>query len=298
VRSGTNDFELSDELRAWASRHCFDIHQNRIITNSIIAKALDDFRRSAKKDNKKDSIALQKRGHRNRVTAEEIPLFQRCLYECSQEYEMIQETDREGRLELTQEQMIPRLIEQVVLIGSYNSFYMTVGVSQVLHNYVPEETMRIYECLVQYMRDEKELWDVRRQKSRTMDILDGRFEGLLIKDERSKKERWYKPMDHQESYEHLVEGWLDRLKPLVSSNAQHCVVPIPTSTHHVSIPELLFDANDPNDEQPYEMRRMHVLLHPPCFSRVAIALGLSDPKERRNIPEFNLCKQETVETCS
>jgi hypothetical protein len=298
-KSGGRDFELTDQLRAWANRHCSDIHQNRIITNSIIAQALDDFRRSAKKDNRKDAIALQKRGHRNRVTAEEIPLFQRCLYERSIEYEIFQEIEhREGRLELTQEQVVPRLIEQVIVLGFYNTFKMTVGVSQILHNYDPAETLRIYECLVQYTRNEKQLADVRRQKSKTMDLLDRRFGNFLTKDERFKKERWYKPMVHQENHSGIVNHWLNRLKPLADSSSNGCIVPAPTSTLHVNIPELLFKDSDPNNEQPYEMRRMHVLLHPPCFSRLARALELPDPEERRNIPEFSLCKMEMVETCS
>lgn len=290
------DLELNEALLAWAVKHCFDIHQNRIIAKRILAQAVDEFRRSAKRNEKKDSVELQRREHRNRVSPEQDALFQRCIYECSIAYEILEE--KESR-EFTQEQLIPRLMEQVVLLGYYNSFHMTVGVCQVLHNYDPKETLRVYECLVQYTRDGKDERDVSRRKSKTMNDLYNRFGDLLVEDRHSKREKWYKPVDRQEKYVALVEEWLNRLIPFVSNTIpEYCVSPVPTSTHHVSIPELLFQGSNPNDEQPFEMRRMHVLLHPPCFSKVTSELGLDDPTERRNIPEFNLCSVEMIEPCS
>ncbi|HEV7397315.1 MAG TPA: hypothetical protein VGN86_12450 [Pyrinomonadaceae bacterium] len=302
------DLALNEELRAWAYQHCVEIHQNRIITKRIISEAAHQFSLTAKRNDRKDSIALEKRAHRNRVTPERFSEFQRCVFDCSKKYEMDEEEEhREGRLELTPEQMIARLIEQVVFIGFYNSFWMTVGVSQILHKYDAEETLRIYDCLVQYTRPEKQLWDIRRQKSNTMDDLDKRFGYLLIKDDRSKRERKYKRLENQAAYENIVEHWLDRLKPLAPSQApQRCIfdevrrVPIAASEtpNQVIIPELLFVGSDPNDEQSFEMLRMHVLLHPPCFSRLTTKLGLEAPRERRNIPAFNLCRLEMAETCS
>jgi hypothetical protein len=287
-----DDFELSDELRAWAERHCSAIHKNSIITKKIISDALDEFRRSAKKDVRKDSIPLKKRGHRNRVSPDEFSLFQRCLYDCSQEYEKLEEIEhREGRRLLTQEDMLARLIEHVVLIGFYNSFYMTVGVCQVLHNYRPDETIRIYGALVQYTRQEKELWDFRRQKSKIMDSLDKRFGDFLKKDERSKRDRRYKPIDHQQNYAGIFKHWLNRLKPLTPPSVfpRACVVPPETNNHlRVNISDLLFDGDDPDGEHPYETLRIHALLHPPCFSSLTKVLHLDAPELRWNMPEFNL----------
>jgi hypothetical protein len=287
------DFYLSDDLRAWAVRHCSDIHKNRIITNRIISDALDEVRRSAKKDDRKDSIPLKKRDHRNRVSPDQFSLFQRCLYDCSQEYEKLEEIEhREGRLILTQEDMLARLIEHIVLVGFYNSFYMTVGVCQVLHNYSPEETIRIYGALVQYTR-EKGPWDFSRRKSRIMDILDVRFGDFLIKDERLKRDRRYKPIDRQRDYASIFKHWLNRLQPLTPPNVfpRTCVVPSETNSPlHVDIPELLFEDDNPDGEHPFETLRMHALLHPPCFSNLVKALDLDAPELRWNMPEFNLAQ--------
>lgn len=291
AKNSGDDFELSDDLRTWAVRHCSDIHKNRIITKRIISDALDEFRRSAKKDERKDSISLKKRGHRNKVSPDQFSLFQRCLYGCSQEYEKLEEMEhREGRLVLTQEEMLARLIEHIVLIGFYNSFYMTVGVCQVLHNYSPEETIRIYGALVQYTR-EKGPWDFSRRKSKIMDILDARFGDFLIKDERSKRDRRYKPIDHQQHYASIFKHWLNRLQPLtpLSVFPRACVVPPETNSPlHVDIPELLFEGDNPDGEHPFETLRMHALLHPPCFSNLVRVLGLDAPELRWNMPEFNL----------
>jgi len=55
---------------------------------------------------------------------------------------------------------------------------------------------------------------------------------------------------------------------------------------------LLFKGDLPDQEHATELNRIHTLLHPSCFSRLVLGLGLASPDQRLDVPCFFLSSDE------
>lgn len=233
------------------------------------------------------SERTQRRKYRTKVSMSELHLLQRLVYIESEPYERAQE--QSNLTTLSEEDMIIRFIKHLVRITiRRNSFYVTLGLSRLLHNYSTAETMEIYNLVVQDPDRLKDDSYYRSCKGRLMNELRERFGDLLkiVRGQRG-EERFY-IRDDPDRYVGLVKKCLLLFTPWKT----RCVLPETFNPMEETIPHLTFEGDDPDREHPIELNRIHSLLHPDCYSRLIGALGFDPPEKRLALPYFSLSKEE------
>ena len=71
-----------------------------------------------------------------------------------------------------------------------------------------------------------------------------------------------------------------------------CVLPADFDPIKSVVTPLLFKGNLPDEEHATELNRIHTLLHPSCFRRLVLGLGLASPDQRLDVPCFFLSSDE------
>ncbi|MCM3906469.1 MAG: hypothetical protein ND866_32680 [Pyrinomonadaceae bacterium] len=226
-------------------------------------------------------------GFRNKVTFNELHLLQRLIYIESEVYEKEKEQTSSGAA-LGKEDMIVRFIKHLVRITlKRNSFYVTLGMSRLLYNYTTQETMRIYNVVVQDPERVKDDYYYRSRKGVLMQEIKERFGDLIKISHGQRGEERFQAEPEREQFADLVRECLSFFTPW----ATPCLVPAGFDPISDSIPSLLFEGSDKEDQ--IEVNRIHAALHPNCYQRLIEALGFPLPDQRLELPHFFLSNENS-----
>lgn len=223
------------------------------------------------------------RAARTKVSLSELHMLQRLIYIESEIYERIAEERQKESL--GQMHMIIRFIKHLVKnTMKRNSFYVSLGLSRVLYNYTTPEAIEIYNSVVQDPERARENYYYRSQKAGLMRELKERFgDRLRIRKAKHGEER-FETQEDPVHYLELIRTCLLQFMPWHSK----CVLPADFNPITSVVAPLLFKGNHPDEEHSIEMNRIHTLLHPNCFGRLVLALGLDSPDQRLEVPYFFL----------
>jgi hypothetical protein len=220
--------------------------------------------------------------HRTKVSLSDLHLLQRLIYIESEPYEK----EREGLQDQgtpDEDLMLIHFIKHLVRITiKRNSFYVTLGVSRLLHNYSTAETMEIYNVAVQDPERVKDDYYYRSRKGRLIQEMKERFGPLINVIRGPRGQERFETQDSPEDYVELVTECLNQFAPW---NTQ-CPVPVEFDPIGDEIRPLTFNGSDVEDK--IEINRIHAIIHPSCYGRITKALELELPARRLDIPHFFL----------
>jgi hypothetical protein len=284
-----NDLVLDDLIRA-AFQLAYFIHENRATAMHIAISALRKLRVASTAQGRRAYYTPTGqsgyRATRTKVSLSNLHLLQRLVYIESEIYERIAE---ERQWELGQMDMIIRFIKHLVRITiKRNSFYVSLALSRVLHDYTTAEAIEIYNCVVQDPERSRENYYYRSQKAALMRELKERFGDMLRIRKAKHGEERFEPQEDSASYLELINACLLQFMPWQSK----CVLPADFDPIKSVVTPLLFKGNLPDEEHATELNRIHTLLHPRCFGRLVLGLGLASPDQRLNVPSFFLSSDE------
>jgi hypothetical protein len=220
--------------------------------------------------------------HRTKVSLSELHLLQRLIYIESEPYERAREQLLDQDAPDEGEMLIHFIKHLVKMTIKRNSFYVTLGISRLLHNYSTAETMEIYNVAVQDPERVKDDYYYRSRKGRLIQEMKERFGALINVSRGSRGEERFQTHDSPEEFVELVFECLDQFSPWNTS----CPVPVEFDPIENEIRPLAFNGN--GDEDKVEINRIHAILHPDCYGRVTKALRLELPARRLDIPYFFL----------
>ncbi len=222
----------------------------------------------------------QARKARNKVSFDEPHLLQRLVYIESEPFEREKEEQRET---LCETDLLIFFIKHLVKITvRRNSFYVTLGVSRVLHNYSTSETMEFYNLVMQDPDRIGEESYYRAAKGRVMQEVKERFGTWLTIARGQRGEERFLSQENASPFTELIRDSLQHFTPWMTK----CVVPQNFTPLDQDIPALTFADSDPDGEHCVEVRRIHSILHPDCFERLAMALQYEPPGSRLEVPKF------------
>jgi hypothetical protein len=183
--------------------------------------------------------------------------------------------------------MIVRFVKHLTRVTlRRNSFYVTVGVTRLLHGYSTAAALDLHGLVSQEpVRLPTDDYCRSRKKLLMKEMLE-RFGALLNVVRGAHGEHRFRCHESTARWAALVEACLRRFTPWGST----CPLPRRLETPMVDLPELSFEAADPDREHAVEVSRIHSILHPPCFARLTAALGLPPPAQRLTVPRFCLCQ--------
>jgi hypothetical protein len=221
-------------------------------------------------------------GFRSKVTFNELHLLQRLVYIESEVHEKQKEQAGSGP-GLGKEDMIIHFIKHLVRITlKRNSFYVTLGMSRLLYNYTTQETMGIYNVVVQDPERVKDDYYYRSRKGVLMQEIKERFGDLVRISHGPRGEERFQAEPESGCYAQLVRECLSFFTPWSTP----CLVPAGFDPITDSIPSLIFGGSAKEDQ--IEVNRIHAALHPNCYERLIKALGFHLPDQRLEVPHFFL----------
>ena len=292
-------FDLAFEL-------AYCIHVNKEVAFFVAEDALDGLplMLGNQERHRKPSERLRgfwKGGERTRPIRKTIKLNERqmlqwLVYKHSESWE--RQTERgEGLYLPTEEDMIVRYLEHLVFITlRRGSFYVTLAVGQLLHQFDRRETRLFYDILTQSDSARmKDMGYIGKQRLELLERICRRFDEIIqtVKTASGEKHLVMRPATPEVI--HLVHKSLRRFAPWDTA----CIVK--SGFDITDIPGLYF-SGDGGDEDLIEMDRIHTLLDPECFARFIEGLSkyvrtlpgnnqdkgcnYDSPNERLAVPQF------------
>ena len=266
----------------------FYIHVNKEVAFFVAEDAVDGLASTLGRqgENRKPSERLRgylKWGERTRpvrttVRLSEAQMLQWLVYKQSEPWE--RETERgEGLYLPTEEDMIVRYVEHLVFLTlRRGSFYVTLAVGALLHQFSRRETRLFYDILTQSdLARMKDTSYIGKQRLEMLEKVSQRF-GHMIRTVMSpgdEKQFVTRPTTHWVI--DLVKESLRRFAPWGAT----CVVR--QGFEVTDIPGLYFSGDGSSDEDQVEMDRIHTLLDPECFAQFVDGLA----KYVRSLPVDN-----------
>jgi hypothetical protein len=217
---------------------------------------------------------------RTKVSLSELHLLQRLVYVESEPYE--REEEQRQNAAIDEERLIARYIKHLINITLMrNSFHVTLGVSRLLYNYTTGEGMKLYDLIMQDPERAKDDAYWRERKARLMRELKERFDQSLEVVRGLHGEERFQTREDSARHLGLVKQCLQMFTPWDTP------CPLPGSgLAPGKIEALTFRGSDPDEEHQIEVARMHAVIHPVCYERLASGLGLDPPAKRLEIPKF------------
>jgi hypothetical protein len=217
-------------------------------------------------------------GSRNTILFNELHLLQRLIYIESEPYEAAVE---QGGSSVGEEELVIHFVKHLTKKTiKRNSFYVTLGLSRLLHSYTTAETMEIYNAVIQDPDRVKDDYYYRSRKGVLVQELKQRFGDLINICRGPRGEERFQPHDDQHRFVELVRECLNYFTPWQTP----CLVPAGIDPIIDGIPS--FSAIKENEEDKIEVHRIHAILHPDCFKSLTANLGLDAPETRLEIPRF------------
>ena len=263
------------------------IHVNKEVAFFVAEDALDELplMLGNQEKNRKPADRMSgfwKWGERSRpirqtVRLSESQMLQWLVYKQSESWERQSETGS-GLYLPTEEDMILRYLEHLVFLTlRRGSFYVTLAIGQLLHQFDRRETRLLYDILTQSDSARmKDLSYIGKQRLELLGRICHRFDHMVhtVKTPGREKQLVMRPTNG--SATSLVHECLRRFTPWDTA----CV--LRTGFDVTDIPGFYFHAESV-DEDPIEMDRIHTLVDPTCFARFVEGLR----KYARQLPDDN-----------
>lgn len=230
-------------------------------------------------------------GIRNKALFSDLHLLQRLIYGESEPYERQKELaaqhEQPGVLAdghpAHEEDLLVYFIKHLVRITTKrNAFYVTLGVSRLLHSYSTLETMEIYNAVIGEPERVKDDYYYRSRKAVLMHEMYQRFGQLIRACRQRRGEERFETQQGSSEQRSLVRECLRLFTPWDTQ----CPVPRDFDPFKTVIARLTSKSSD--DENRIEVNRIHAVLHPDCLGRLVAAFGYSPPEERMELPRFFL----------
>jgi hypothetical protein len=264
-------FNRAFELAYW-------IHVNKEVAFFIAEDALDELPLVLGSQGKNRQPAERLRGFwkggerarpiRQTIRISETQMLQWLVYKQSDSWE--RQTERgEGLYLPTEEDMIVRYIEHLVFNAlRRGSFYVTLAVGPLLHQFDRRETRLFYDVLTQSDSARmKDMSYIGKQRLELLEKLCRRFDQMIHTVSKSGDEKQFVARPSAEWIIDLVHECLRHFTPWDTK----CVVEPGFDLTYIA--GFYFSGTDDTDEDPVEMNRIHTLLHPECFARFAEGLS-------------------------
>ncbi len=228
-------------------------------------------------------------GIRSKALFSDLHLLQRLIYVESEPYERQKERAalagptgvRADDAPASEEDLLVYFIKHLVRITTKrNAFYVTLGVSRLLHSYSTLETMEIYNAVIGEPERVKDDYYYRSRKAVLMHEMCQRFGELIRACRQRRGEERFETQQGSSEQRSLVREGLRLFTPWDT----HCHVPRDFDPLKSVIAALISKSNA--DENEVEVNRIHAVLHPECFERLVAAFGYSTPAERMELPRF------------
>jgi len=228
-------------------------------------------------------------GIRNKALFSDLHLLQRLIYGESEPYERQKELAaqpgppgvRADGDPANEEDLLVYFIKHLVRITTKrNAFYVTLGVSRLLHNYSTLETMEIYNAVIGEPERVKDDYYYRSRKAVLMNEMYQRFGQLIRACRQRRGEERFETQQSSSEQRSLVRECLRKFTPWDTQ----CPVPRDFDPFRTVIARLTSKSSD--DENKVEVHRIHAVLHPDCFGRLVAAFGYCPPEERIELPRF------------
>lgn len=228
-------------------------------------------------------------GIRNKTLFSDLHLLQRLVYGESEPYERQKELAAQAAPPgvhadgdpASEEDLLVYFIKHLVRITTKrNAFYVTLGVSRLLHSYSTLETMEIYNAVIGEPERVKDDYYYRSRKAVLMQEMYQRFGQLIRACRQRRGEERFETQQGSSEQRSLVRECLRLFTPWDT----RCPVPRDFDPLRTVIARLTSKNSD--DENRVEVNRIHAVLHPDCFGRLVAAFGYSPPEERMELPRF------------
>ena len=205
---------------------------------------------------------------RKTIRLNEPQMLQWLVYRQSEAWERLTERG-EGFYLPSEEDLIVRYLEYLVFISlRRGSFYVTLAVGALLHQFDRRETRLFYDILTQ--SDSARLKDtnyIGKQRLEMLDKVSGRFGEMIQTVGRPGDEKQFEALPLTPPVTKLVNETLRRFKPWETT----CV--IAPGFDVTDIPALYFSETSASDEELIELHRIHTVLDPECLATFADGLG-------------------------
>jgi len=232
-------------------------------------------------------------GIRNKALFSDLHLLQRLVYVESEPYERQKERAGQAQTQATPpgvpalgdpasaEDLLVYFTKHLVRITTKrNAFYVTLGVSRLLHSYSTLETMELYNAVIGEPERVKDDYYYRSRKAVLMHEMYQRFGELIRACRQRRGEERFETQQSSSEQRSLVRECLRLFTPWDTQ----CPVPRDFDPLKSVIVSLTSKSNA--DENKIEVNRIHAILHPDCFARLVAAFGYGPPEERMELPRF------------
>ena len=291
TRTGMERNALMEVSIARAFQLAYFIHGDKETALNIATEAFAKLEVAAAAQDKRlyytpTGRAARAERFRTKVSVGELHLLQRLVYVESEPYERPAEQSPNGKSPDEEDMLIYFIKHLVRITVRRNSFYVTLGLSRLLHNYSTAETMEMYNVLVQDPGRVRDDYYYRSRKGRLMKELKERFGDRLRVTRGPRGEERFQTDDTQGRHAELALECLQEFTPWSTD----CAIPAGLDPLAEEIHNLAFDGSDPDSEHAIEVNRFHAALHPDCFARLAAGLKFASPAERLSTPYFSMAK--------
>src|SRR5687768_3664935 len=228
-------------------------------------------------------------GIRNKALFSDVHLLQRLVYSESEPYERQKEraavagpqgVHADGNPASEDDLLVYFTKHLVRITTKRNAFYVTLGVSRLLHSYSTLETMDIYNAVIGEPERFKDDYYYRSRKAVLMHEMSQRFGQLIQASRHRRGEERFETQQGSSEQRSLVRECLRLFTPWDTQ----CAVPHNFDPLKSIITSLMAKSNA--DEHRVEVNRIHAVLHPDCFERLVAAFNYCPPGERLELPRF------------
>lgn len=239
---------------------------------------------------KESALTSGRSEHKYKVKDPSI-LLDQLIYKKATVYERQQELEhRRGGRQLDEEAMTIRFVKKIIEYGiNHNTFYTVAGLHRVLFNHPVNEARLIYQLLVPCADIKKPgTDDFRHHKKCFIDLLERRFDGFIeVVESGEQNERRFKKRVDSRFMRPLVEETLNVFTPSLTD----CPLLSGMLENIDDVRRSLYSnasIQENEDNNLIERKRMHMLTHRPCFSRLQGLLGIAPIEQVLEIPMFNM----------
>jgi hypothetical protein len=280
---------LQDEWLNKAFQLAYFIHGDKTTAMQIVTSAMTLLEIAATAQDKRlyytPTGRTLARKARTKVSLSEIHLLQRLIYIESEPFEKNRE---KNDVLLDENDLLAHFIKHLVKITvKRNSFYVTLGLSRLLHGYTTAETQEIYNIVVQDPERVKDDYYYRSRKAQLMREMKERFADLLTCVKGQRGEEKFQSVDACDSSRSLVAECLQMFTPWGTP----CLMPAQFDVFNDVLRHLSFKDADPDEEHQVEVNRIHTLLHSDCYLRLTTSIGFDSPELKLQIPQFSFVNQ-------
>jgi hypothetical protein len=285
-------FTFTDEVLNKAYRLAYFLHQDKATAIRIVAAATLKLNVAMAVQSKRlyyipvgrfsRGESRRTDGIRSKAVFSDLHLLQRLIYVESEPYERQKELAiQRGGDAASDEDLLVYFVKHLVRITTKrNAFYVTLGVSRLLHSYSTLETMEIYNAVIGEPERVKDDYYYRSRKAVLMHEMYQRFGQLIRATRRRRGEERFETQPGSREQRSLVQECLRVFTPWDTQ----CFVPHDFDPLKTVIARLTSKGSD--DENSVEIDRIHAVLHPDCFARLVAAFGYGPPEERMELPRF------------